>query len=247
MAPLLLELFSGTKSIGRAFEALEWKVISLDSDPKTNPTICCNILEWEYKSYKPGHFDVIWASPPCTEYSTAKTIGARNLVLADAIVKKVLEIIDYFKPVCYAIENPQTGLLKSRSFMEGIPFTDTSYCKFGYPYRKRTRIWHNLGEYLSLPPMCCKHNPCAHAQQTGGHPQSAQRGPCKKKGIRQAADVCTLQQLYSIPSGMCDQIALACDLLYSIEKTKRDILASYNVQAPTMGSKSSQEEEPTAI
>ena len=61
----LLELFSGTKSVGRAFEALGWEVTSLDADATTRPSICADIREWDYRTYPPGHFDLIWASPVC--------------------------------------------------------------------------------------------------------------------------------------------------------------------------------------
>ena len=67
----LLELFSGTKSIGRAFEALGWEVTSLDSDPQSDPSICEDILQWDYTVFQPGHFDFVWASPVCTEFSRA--------------------------------------------------------------------------------------------------------------------------------------------------------------------------------
>ena len=62
----LLELFSGTKWVGRAFEALGWEVTSLDADATTRPTICADVQAWDYGTYPPGHFDLIWASPVCT-------------------------------------------------------------------------------------------------------------------------------------------------------------------------------------
>ena len=41
--PRLLELFCGTKLVGRAFEAAGWEVVSLDIVSKFEPTILCDI------------------------------------------------------------------------------------------------------------------------------------------------------------------------------------------------------------
>ena len=48
----LLELFSGTGSVGRAFEALGWEVTSLDLEGE--PTIKCDILDWDHTAFPPG-------------------------------------------------------------------------------------------------------------------------------------------------------------------------------------------------
>ena len=128
----LLELFSGTGSVGKAFSSQGWEVVSLDSDPKTEANIHEDILTWDFTTYPPGYFDAIWASPCCTHYSCARR-GAktpRNLALADSLVLRSREVINYFNPRAWFIENPQTGLLKDRPFMEGIPFSDVDYCAY---------------------------------------------------------------------------------------------------------------------
>ena len=55
----LLELFSGTGSVGAAFASQGWEVISLDQDPKTDALIHEDILTWDYTVYPPGHFDCL--------------------------------------------------------------------------------------------------------------------------------------------------------------------------------------------
>lgn len=143
----LLELFAGTGSVKKAVGHLFTEVVSIDILPTYAPSEVSDILSWDYTQYPPGYFHTIWASPPCTEYSSLKSISGavRNLALADSIVERTISIIQYFDPERFFIENPQTGMLKERPFMLGIPFVDVDYCMFSdWGYRKRTRIWTNV-------------------------------------------------------------------------------------------------------
>ena len=68
------------------------------------------------------------------------------------MVDKVREIIDYFKPQYYFIENPQTGQMKT--YITDLPYYDVDYCKYSdWGYKKRTRIWTNV---INFKPKICK-------------------------------------------------------------------------------------------
>ena len=69
------------------------------------------------------------------------TTRPRRLLEGDALVLSALEIIAHFDPLMWVIENPATGLLKTRPFMRCV---DVTYCKHGTPYRKQTRLWTNM-------------------------------------------------------------------------------------------------------
>ena len=91
----LLNLFSGTDSVATPWRKNKHECISVDIDPRYNPEICEDILQLSY--CKLDVPDVIWASPPCDQYSRARTRGPpRNLILADSLVAKTIEIIRYF-------------------------------------------------------------------------------------------------------------------------------------------------------
>lgn len=150
----LLELFCGTKSVSKVFNKFNFKTYSIDIMKKYEPTEIINILDFNYKKFKPGYFHVIWASPPCTEYSIAKTRAPRDIKTANKFVKKTLKIINYLKPLYWFIENPRTGYLKEQPFIKHLPFIDVDYCAYGFPYKKPTRIWTNLITNHIKPKLC---------------------------------------------------------------------------------------------
>ena len=158
----VLDLFSGTGSVGKVFAENGYEVTSVDIERKYNPTWCGNVLEWNYKQYPRGYFNVIAAGVPCQEYSQAKTTGKRNMEEADRLVSKTLEIIEYFKPPLWWIENPRNGHLRHREVVKGIPFVDVDYCQFStWGYRKPTRIWC-CEEIARLDDRLCDPHTCPH-------------------------------------------------------------------------------------
>jgi hypothetical protein len=52
------------------------------------------------------------------------TCRARDLDMAYAIVRRAIGIIGYYQPRMCFIENPRTGLLKSRDFMQLYGYVD---------------------------------------------------------------------------------------------------------------------------
>lgn len=56
---LLIELFSGTGSVGKVARRRGWKVISVDSDPAHKPTYVADVLRLPYKSLPVPDFVVL--------------------------------------------------------------------------------------------------------------------------------------------------------------------------------------------
>ena len=156
-----LDLFSGTGSVARRLTELGYEVISLDIDPRCSATFVTDIFDWIYTGYHPGYFKIIAASVPCAEYSIAKTTAPRDFHRADALVTRVLEIVNYLEPKIWWIENPRTGHLKNRDMVKKLPFVDLDYCQFSdWGYQKPTRFWgsENLGKlkHVTCPGRACK-------------------------------------------------------------------------------------------
>ena len=197
----LIELFSGSSSVAKAIKKSlppGWtlEVHSVDIHPKYNPTTATDILQWRYRKVLKDFLanakdtDVIWAhaSPPCTEYSKAKTTAPRDLPLADSLATKAFEIILYSGGLApdprrffWTVENP-VGLMRTRSFMQELePYLHTtSYCKWGKPYRKDTDIWTNVQDLVL--PICRQGSYCAHKKEHGVHRATAQILPSSSSG-----------------------------------------------------------------
>ena len=45
------EIFCGTKSVSKACLERNWEVTTLDNDPKFNPDILCDIMDFEYEKF----------------------------------------------------------------------------------------------------------------------------------------------------------------------------------------------------
>jgi len=205
--PLLLELFSGTGSVGKVAKEMGYSVISLNRDMDAD--IKTDIRNFVYESFSPHMFDVIWASPPCTEYSRAKSRGIRDIEGANEITQLTIKIIEHFKPKYWIIENPQTGLLKEQIFMHAIPFNDVDYCKYGMPYRKRTRLWNNIDNWIPTP--LCKKDCNSMNETRTRHIQEAQQGgsTAERRRVQQTFKT---EDLYKVPSELIKEILTACDL-----------------------------------
>jgi site-specific DNA-cytosine methylase len=123
----LLDLFSGTGSVAKAAQIKGWSTTTLDKDLPAD--IQTDILEWDYKSLPPDSFDYIHASPPCTHYSKARTTAKtpRDIEGSNQLVKRTLDIIEYFNPKFFTIENPQSGLLKEQAVVQGLSYNDIDY------------------------------------------------------------------------------------------------------------------------
>jgi hypothetical protein len=88
-----------------------------------------------------------------------KEIMEKNMDEADKLVLKAFEIIEYFNPYYWFLENPATGKLKHRDIMKGKPFYDVSYCMYSdWGYEKKTRIWTNKKDWTNL--ICDKSGSC---------------------------------------------------------------------------------------
>ena len=195
----LLELFSGTGSVGRVFRELGWEVVSVDNDPRACADITDDVLTWDYTAYPRSYFDAVWASPPCTEYSIARTRARRprNLELADAIVGRTIDIITYFGGA-YWLENPATGLLAGRAVISTLPEPYlVSYCMYGRPFRKHTYLWTNV------PFHECPCNRECGAFVDGRHEAIAQRGN------RRGEPSWDVRELHAIPERLVREVEAA--------------------------------------
>ena len=170
----ILELFAGSRSIGKVAEKLGYKVFSSDIEQFGEIDYIIDILEFDYKRV-PFIPDVIWASPPCTGFSVASIghhwTGGKGAYIPKTdtaklgmkLVEKTLEIIEYYKKLnpnlIWYIENPR-GLLRKMDFMQDLPIRNTvTYCQYGDDRMKPTDIWTN-NENWTPKPMCKNGDPC---------------------------------------------------------------------------------------
>ncbi len=214
----VLELFAGTRSIGKAFEAHGHEVYSIEWDKSfedidlyadISTVTAAEIIA------KFGQPDVIWASPDCTTFSIAaishhrrKNEETGNLdpvsdyaKFCDMVDQHVLQLISDLKPKYWFIENPRGGMRKM-TWMQGLPRYTVTYCQYetDKPANERrmkpTDIWTNHPNPRFLA-MCKNGDPC-HAPA----PRGARTGTQGLKGSKQRS---------VIPAALCNHIVRICE------------------------------------
>ena len=160
-----LELFSGMHTISNYLTSIGFDSWSVDNNPKLHPRVCCDILNFPYSSM-PAHFSFIWASPDCRFFSRnsslkywAKTIikyrqyhyspispGSSKAI---ALLLKTIEIIRYYNPLVWFIENPCGRMRHVKELQLFAPFRySVNYKDFGFSYSKETDLYTNI--YLPI-------------------------------------------------------------------------------------------------
>ena len=201
----ILELFAGSRSIGKEAEKLNFNVFSSDINNFDKIDYVVNILEFDYTKvpFKP---DVIWASPPCTGFSVAALghhwTGGKNAYIPKTdtaklgieLAKKTIEIINYYNPKYFFIENPR-GLLRKMNFMDNFIRHTVTYCQYGDNRMKPTDIWTNSNIWTPRKP--CKNGDSCHISA----PRGSRTGTQGLKGAYERS---------KIPELLCKEILKSC-------------------------------------
>lgn len=206
----VLELFAGTRSIGKAFEEHGHDVFSVEWDKRFNDIdLYADILKVKYtdilKAF--GKPDIIWASPDCSSYSIAAISHHRrreidgNLApvsdyakFCDKVNMHALCLILSLSPRYWFVENPRGGLRKM-NFMNGLPRYTITYCQYGDTRMKPTDIWTNHPDPKFRPP-CHNGDPCHTSAPRGaktgtqGLKTSRERAIIPVEFCRHIVDIC---------------------------------------------------------
>ena len=208
----VLELFAGTRSIGKAFEKRGHEVYSVEWDKKFDDIdLYANIGTVTAKQIinEFGKPDVIWASPDCSTFSIAAISHHRrkNLItgnldpvsdyakFCDEVDQHVLNLIHELKPKYWFIENPRGGMRKM-TWMKDIPRYTVTYCQYGDTRMKPTDIWTNHPNPKFKPP--CHNGDSCHTPA----PRGSKTGTQGLKGSKERS---------VIPKDFCKYIVELCE------------------------------------
>lgn len=228
----ILELYAGSRSIGKVGDLRGHNVFSVDVKPFDGINLVkdCEFITMEDIPFIP---DMVWSGTPCTTYSLAAISHHRNPDYSaksdfahkcDRMNTNNMELIKQLLEVnpemIWYIENPR-GVLKYMPYMKGLPNTMITYCSYGDIANKPTVIFSNNIRSLFNPngwnpkPMCprYKYNEAGEILNKHCHHEGAQRGSKTgtqgKKGNYERS---------KYPVELCDEIIKATEIKLGINE-----------------------------
>lgn len=100
---LMLDLCAGLGGASGAMRSRGWDVVTLDYDRSFGCDITADLRSWSWRGPRP---DLVWASPPCTEFARHAMPWFRDPPLPDmSLVVAVRRIVAECEPRYWILEN----------------------------------------------------------------------------------------------------------------------------------------------
>jgi hypothetical protein len=178
----ILELFAGSRSIGKVGDKLGMNVFSVDWEKYEDIDLCIDVAKLK-KEDVPFVPDFVWASPDCTTYSIAAISTHRNNTEPKSeyakkcdttnqhFISLIKEWLEINPDMVFFIENPR-GMLRKMPWMQEFKRHTIWYCQYGDERAKPTDIWTNSDKWIPKP-VChngnkeCHHAPAPRGSKTG--------------------------------------------------------------------------------
>ena len=101
--PTMLDLFAGLGGASRAMRERGWNVTTVDVDPRFGCDVTTDVRTFHWTG---GPVDLLWASPPCDEFSRESMPWCRTGVDPDvSLIGHVLRIESEIAPRFWLLEN----------------------------------------------------------------------------------------------------------------------------------------------
>jgi len=150
--PVMVDLFTGLGGASAAMQTRGWRVITLDVETSFGPSIVADVRALPLRAFRP---DLLWASPPCNEFSDAAPRPADHAPSLDLVVA-TLEAVRQLRPRFWILENVRGAL----PWLGLAPRSWGPFYLWGYfpPFRglgrkglKDTRHVHSPAERARIP------------------------------------------------------------------------------------------------